>query len=250
MECKELQELVHRYVDDELTADLRRAAEAHIELCAECRRLVRKEKGWQQATRRAGTYYTAPEAVRERIAGMTRRAAASRAAPPMWRGYAMAASLLVAVALSSAVTAVLVSPTASSRIEQDVVAGHVRSLQMDHMIDVASSDQHTVKPWFHGKLDYAPPVEDYAAEGFALVGARLDYVNHRNVAALVYRHGEHPINLFILPGGGADKMPGALVDSGYNILHWTKDGMIFWAVSDLNGADLAEFEKLLLRRGR
>jgi anti-sigma factor RsiW len=253
MECKELQELLHCYVDGELAAEQRSAAEAHSARCADCRKLVQEEKGWQQAIRRAGTYYTAPELVRERIAGMTRRAAGSTAAAAKgataapWRGWAVAASLLLAVALSSGVSLSVFTPSATESLQQDVVASHVRSLQMDHITDVASSDQHTVKPWFNGKLDYAPPVEDFAAEGFPLTGGRLDYVGHRSVAALVYRHAQHPINLFILPSREANSAPRGAVDSGYNVLHWTKDGMAFWAISDLNAAELGDFEKLLQR---
>jgi anti-sigma factor RsiW len=252
MECKELQELVHRYVDGEASAEERDAAEAHVVGCADCRKLMQEEKGWQQAIRRAGTYYTAPDLVRERIAGMTRRAAGSTASAATatqapWRGWAIAASLLLSVTLSSAVSTYIATPSATALVEQDVVASHVRSLQMDHLADVASSDQHTVKPWFHGKLDYAPPVDDFAAEGFPLIGGRLDYIGRRSVAALVYRHAQHPINLFILPSRDADGAAVASVDNGYNIVHWTKDGMTFWAISDLNAAELGEFEKLLRR---
>lgn len=246
MECKDLRELVHRYIDGELPADLRSATEAHIARCADCRKLVQEEQGWQQAIRRAGRYYTAPEAVRQRIAGMTRRAAPSFSARRL-SGWAMAASLLLAVALSSGLTAYVTTPSPLAPVEQEVVAGHVRSLLADHITDVASSDQHTVKPWFHGKLDYAPPVEDFAADGFPLVGGRLDYVDHRNVAALVYRHAQHPINLFILPTDQPDSATRASVDSGYNVLHWTAGGMSFWAVSDMNAGELRDFEKLLRR---
>jgi anti-sigma factor RsiW len=251
MECKDLQELLHRYVDGELPVEHLDAAEEHVGGCADCRKLVQEEKGWQQAIRHAGTYYTAPELLRRRIAAMTRRAVASTstATGTPWRGWAVAASLLLSVALSSAVSTYLATPSAAALLQQDIVASHVRSLQMDHIADVASSDQHTVKPWFHGKLDYAPPVEDYAAEGFPLIGGRLDYVGRHSVAALVYRHAQHPINLFILPSRDAAGAPlaAATSDSGYNIRHWTKDGMSFWAISDLNAAELGDFETLLRR---
>lgn len=250
MECEELRALLHRYIDNELPPAQRREAEAHLERCADCRQLVRQEQGWQQAIRRAGTYYTAPELVRQRIAGMTRRAAASAVAPPRWRGWAMAASLVLAVALSSSVTAYLVSPSPQEPVAQEVVASHVRSLMADHLTDVASSDQHTVKPWFHGKLDFAPPVDDLAAQGYPLIGGRLDYLDHRSVAALVYRHAQHPINLFVFPSSAAaDSAPEAAVDNGYNILHWTAGGMVFWAVSDLNASELVDFARLLRAAG-
>jgi anti-sigma factor RsiW len=119
----------------------------------------------------------------------------------------------------------------------------------DHLTDVASSDQHTVKPWFHGKLDFAPPVDDFAGDGFPLIGGRLDYLDHRSVAALVYRHAQHPINLFVYPADGPDMAPVASVETGYNILHWRSGGMDFWAVSDVNAAELADFEKLLRQKG-
>ncbi len=244
MECKDLQELLHRYVDKELSPEQRREAETHIERCADCGQLVQEELSWQQAIRRAGTYYTAPDTVRHHIAGMTRRAALSAAAP-RWRGWAMAASLLLAVALSSSVTAFLVAPSPQAPLEQEIVSGHVRSLMADHLTDVASSDQHTVKPWFHGRLDYAPPVDDLSAKGFPLIGGRLDYLDHRPVAALVYRRAQHPINLYVFPAEGADGAPKASVENGYNVLHWTEGGMAYWAVSDLNAAELREFEALL-----
>ena len=247
MECKDLQELLHRYVDNELPPELRREAEAHIERCIDCGQLVQEELTWQQAVRRAGTYYTAPDTVRHHIAGMTRRAALSAAAP-RWRGWAMAASLLLAVALSSSVTAFLVAPNPQTPLEQEIVAGHVRSLMADHLTDVASSDQHTVKPWFHGRLDYAPPVDDLAAQGFPLIGGRLDYLDNRPVAALVYRHAQHPINLYVFPATGPDGAAAASVENGYNVLHWTEGGMTYWAVSDLEAAKLKEFEALLRRQ--
>jgi anti-sigma factor RsiW len=249
MECEELRSLLHRYIDDELSPVQRQEAEAHLEGCTECRQVVRQEQGWQQAIRRAGTYYTAPELVRQRIAGMTRRAAVSAAAPPRWRGWAMAASLLLAVALSSGVTAYVVSPSPEQPVAQEVVASHVRSLMADHLTDVASSNEHTVKPWFHGKLDFAPPVEDLASDGFPLIGGRLDYLDQRSVAALVYRHAQHPINLFIFPEPGADTLPTASVDNGYNLLYWRAGGMAFWAVSDLEATELANFARLVRTKG-
>jgi len=247
MECRDFQRSVHAYVDAELPAEIRREADAHLAGCEACRQLLAQEQQWRQAVRRAGRYHAAPELVRRRIIALARRQspASSRAG---WGGWRIAASLLVTVGLTSAITAYVSAPSPGTLLEQEIVAGHVRSLQMDHATDVTSSDQHTVKPWFNGKLDYAPPVEDFAAQGFPLAGGRLDYVDRRNVAALLYHHAKHPINLFILPTRAADSAPSAEVDNGYNLLHWTKDGMTFWAISDVQVSDLEELARLL-RKG-
>lgn len=246
MEHEDLKRQLHLLIDGELSPAVAREAEDHIRSCAECGPLVTRERQWRQAVRSAGTYHAAPDLVRQRVLAMARRQSASAAAArSAWPGWRMAASLIVAVGLSSAITAYVTVPSSSALLEQEVVASHVRSLQMDHIIDVKSSDQHTVKPWFHGKLDYAPPVEDYAAEGFPLVGGRLEYLDNRNVAALVYQHGAHPINVFVLPTEDSDSAPKAEIDHGYNVLRWAKGGMAFWAVSDLNAPDMAALATLI-----
>jgi len=245
MECNDLQRVLNRLIDGELPPATKSEAEAHAAGCADCAPRLAEERQWRQAVRRAGTYYAAPELVRRRIETMARRQSAAARAPSAWPGWRIAASLLVSVGLTSAITAYVTTPSSTSLMEQEVVASHVRSLQMDHITDVASSNEHTVKPWFHGRLDYAPPVDDYTAQGFPLLGGRLEYLDHQNVAALVYRHAKHPINVFILPSDAADSAPKALIDHGYNVLRWTKGGMTFWAVSDVNAADLADLAKLL-----
>ena len=126
-----------------------------------------------------------------------------------------------------------------------MVASHIRALQPGHLSDVASTDQHTVKPWFDGRLGYAPPVKDLKAEGFPLAGGRLDYLAGRPVAALVYQRSQHVVELFAWPDGGhLDHGPAASSRSGYNFLRWSQDGMAFWAVSDLNAQELADFVRL------
>ena len=244
MECKELQGLLHCLVDDELPPAVKSEATAHTADCADCGPLVAQERQWCQAVRFAGTYHTAPDLLRRRVQAMARQQSAPRARSA-WPGWRVAASLLVTVGFTSAVSAYVATPSPGALVEQELVASHVRSLQMEHMTDVASSDQHTVKPWFHGKLDYAPPVEDYGAQGFPLLGGRLDYLDHQNVAALVYRYAQHPINVFILPSNTADSAPAPAVDHDYNLLRWTKDRMTFWAISDANAGALADLGKLL-----
>jgi anti-sigma factor RsiW len=141
---------------------------------------------------------------------------------------------------------VFLQPGADERIAREVVAAHVRSLMADHLMDIASSDQHTVKPWVDGKLDFAPPVADLAAQGYPLAGGRLDYLGGRGVMALVYRRHAHVINLFVWPQtSGADSGVRSDSSQGYNVAHFTRAGMTFWAVTDLNPEEFKAFVGLV-----
>jgi anti-sigma factor RsiW len=142
---------------------------------------------------------------------------------------------------------IVLRPAANDKdlLASEIVSAHVRSLMLDHVTDVVSTDQHTVKPWFEGKLDFSPPVIDLAPQGFTLMGGRLDYVGGRPVAALVYERRQHIINVFIYPTGDTKNADGISGRQGFNMVHWTKNGMTFWAVSDLNAAELQDFTQLL-----
>jgi anti-sigma factor RsiW len=168
-----------------------------------------------------------------------------------WQGAGMGAAATAALAMALVVGVSLMRPSHDDLLVDEAVANHVRSLQGAHALDVASSDQHTVKPWFSGRINYAAPVLDLAAEGFPLLGGRLDYFDDRPVAALVYRHRLHTINVFALPareGTGSGNVR-AISRRGFSVERWTKDGMDFWAVSDADAATLVELRTLFMARG-
>jgi anti-sigma factor RsiW len=165
----------------------------------------------------------------------------------LWRPLAVAASLALLVAAGLGLVRVLPARLVDAFLTQELVASHVRSQMLDsHRFDVASSDAHTVKPWFEGKLDFSPPVKDLVAQGFPLIGGRLDYLHGRAVAALAYQRRKHFINLFIWPSSPDDeRAPTTATRQGFHILQWTRSGMMFCAVSDLNPGELQEFALLI-----
>jgi anti-sigma factor RsiW len=204
------------------------------------------------------TRHAAPSQLRARIDARIAEIGTARAGEvagagmpglPMaaWRRWTnMGAAFAVGVMAGIAVILVLRGAGDEDRIAQAVVDSHVRSLMSAHLFDVESSDKHAVKPWFSGELDYAPPVKDLAAEGIPLAGGRLDYLGQRPVAALVYRLNRHTINVFVWPASGeSSKGPVFAVRRGFNVAHWTGDGMQFWAVSDVNAGELRNIVRLL-----
>ena len=162
---------------------------------------------------------------------------------PWWRGAVTGwMGTSVSLALAASLLFVVAIPREQA-IQQELISGHVRSLLASHLTDVTTSDQHTVKPWFNGKLDASPPVVDLASQGFPLIGGRLDYIHNHVVGALVFKHDQHVINLFIWPVVDADDSgPASATREGFNLLHWTCSGMTFWAVSDVNPATLRRFQ--------
>jgi anti-sigma factor RsiW len=147
-------------------------------------------------------------------------------------------------AFAFAVTFALIQPR-TDEMSESIVASHIRALQPGHLMDVVSTDRHTVKPWFDGRLDYAPPVKDLALQGFPLTGGRLDYLAGRPVAALDYRRAKHDIDFYVWPSGSAARVSQVIgVHNGYNFIHWSQDNMVFWVVSDLNPGELGDFVRL------
>ena len=163
-------------------------------------------------------------------------------------GFArQAASLALASVLSSALTyAALTWSGASAKLDGEIVAAHIRSLLQESPIQIASSDSHTVKPWFNGRIDFAPDVKDLTAEGFPLVGGRLDYIGERRVGAIVYRRRLHVVNVFMWPAASADAKPPRMeAAKGYNLLSWSHNGVTYWAISDLNAGELRQLQSLM-----
>ncbi len=253
MDCTENRTLLSAYIDGELAADRAADVKRHLEGCAECRAIYDAERRMSSVIRTQGERFRAPAHLKARILSEIDRKSRSRWRDLRllgvgWNPVAIAASLLLAVATSAVVTSAYLGDRAGGEeaaLTREVVAGQIRSLMADHLTDVASSDQHTVKPWFNGKLDFSPPVADLASEGFPLVGGRLDYLDHRQVAALVYRHRQHVINLFIWPEAG-DKPPRLASQQGYNVVYFKHGGMEYWAVSDLNPPELRDFVAKLI----
>ncbi len=251
MDCNRAETLLDALLDGELDPPASLELRRHLDECARCRDLHAARGAVRAAVRAQARRYRAPPELRQRVAAALRQAASPADSARHGRiaggRLNIAASLVLAAALGSAVTYWTVQPDATDRVTEQVVAGHIRSLlAANRVTDIASSDQHTVKPWFNGKLDFSPPVRDLTGEGFALVGGRLDYIAQRPVAALVYRHRQHTINLFVWPnGGGAGERPAPDARQGYHVRHWRDAGMQYWAVSDVNPDDLETFRRLL-----
>jgi anti-sigma factor RsiW len=167
----------------------------------------------------------------------------------LWRRVAIAASLALVAGLMWVGIRAWSSLSGGDLLVQEVIGSHLRSLMAAQAVDILSSDQHTVKPWFNGKLDFSPPVHDLAREGFPLVGGRLDYLDQRPVAALVYRRQQHTINLFVWPAGGSAPHAVTLMSrQGFNMADWSVSGMRYWAVSDLNASEMQAFAQLVRQK--
>ena len=249
MSCKDVQTLIHGYLDGELDLVKSLEVEQHMKDCPACTRAYISHQALRSTISSASLYSDAPADLRKEVRSAVRQASKQEARVPRfsWRWFAVGASLVGAAAvLFISLVPVFTRPSGETHLTQEVISGHVRSLMADHLTDVASSDQHTVKPWFAGKLDFSPPVKDLSEHGFPLVGGRLDYLGNRSVAALVYQHRKHVINLFLWPSPrAADTAETTMTQQGYNEIHWTQSGMTCWVVSDLNKSELQEFIRLI-----
>jgi len=248
MICLDVQELIHGYVDGELDLVRNLEMERHFHDCPACSGAHERLRTMRSAIAASAPYFRPPSGLEGRLRSRLREAAEVDARPPRarhtWQWVAIAAAAVLIAALS--ITVATRHASGADLLAQDVLGSHVRSLMAAHLTDVPSTDQHTVKPWFNGKLDFSPLVGNFPDQGFPLVGGRLDYLDKRPVAALVYRRRQHVVNLFVWPARNQSDSTAAQTElQGYHLLHWTKAGMTYWAVSDLNTAELKQLTDLV-----
>lgn len=276
MECTQSQHWMHAWLDGELDPPGALQLESHLAGCAACRAALAQLTELRGAVAQQATRHTASpqlrlrvkaalqqEQEREKVQEQEQAMGLERTLTPQqrkeqsnprrasifprwpWAWINLGAAAVSTAAFAVTLALYLAQPTPADQLDQELVASHFRSLMPDHLTDVASTDQHTVKPWFAGKLDFAPPVTDLAPQGYALIGGRLDYIGQRPVAALAYRHRKHVLNLYVWPSTTARaEAPQASARQGYQLLRWTQGGMRYAAISDMGAPDLAQFAQL------
>ena len=269
MNCEEATKLMDGYLDGELDPITSQTIEQHLRDCRNCEQTYETHGSLIHAIGNATPYYKAPAELRERIQSSLRKEIVERSkgsgsvprdVQPLiakkrpepqtillgtsWNWLALAAAIIFAAIIGWNLLPRLQRPEADQFLATQLIASHVRSLMANHLTDVASSDQHTVKPWLDAKLDFAPAVVDLSSEGFPLIGGRLDYLDNRPVAALIYQRRKHFINLFVWPAApDATRTPKTITRQGYQLVHWVDSDFNYWAVSDVNEKDLEAFKQ-------
>jgi anti-sigma factor RsiW len=251
MNCQETKTLLHGYLDRELDLVRSLEFEEHLKSCPTCSRSLESYRGLQSVLADQAQHFEAPKSLAKRIRSSIGEESQPRESRPPsgWNWSAVWARIVAPLAIAGLATLLAMplftGPSAQKQLAQELVSAHVRSLMANHLADVPSSDRHTVKPWFNGKIDFSPPVLDLADKGFPLVGGRLDYFANRQVAALAYQCRKHVINLFIWRSTEPAKSVGRPITlQGYNAFGWNSGGLAFWAVSDVNKDDLKQFVTL------
>jgi anti-sigma factor RsiW len=240
MTCEEAEVLLQALIDGELDAGHAREIENHIAGCPHCAALAKDYRAMSRIIADKDARYTAPPELRRRIEAALPQPKAVPSRRAVLRGFALGSA--VSAMAATGLVAVILRNDDEARIQSELVSAHLRSLQAGHLTDVLSTDQHTVKPWFNGKLDVAPPVIDLTAQGFTLIGGRLDYVDARAIGSVVYRRRQHVINLFVAQTSDTERHAATMSQrQGFNIRRWSDHGLNFWAVSDLSADELAEF---------
>ena len=243
--CEDQELLLGGLVDGELDAANTALVEAHVARCESCREELERLQAVRTLLGGNGVRHSAPDSLARRVSAMPELApkAANDNRLTRW----LAPGLVGAIAASLAMVALL-PPSSQSVVDQELVSSHVRSLQPGHLTDVQTTNQHIVKPWFNGRIDFAPPVPELAAQGFPLVGGRLDSIDGKTVPAIVYKRRLHTVNLFVWPTKeGGDR---AFVKEGFAVREWSSNGLRFAAVSDIPPSELAQFQALFQQSTR
>ncbi len=248
MECRDVSTWLDAYIDLELEPEQAAGLVAHIRQCPKCAASVQERQRLRSMLTVGMQRHAAPAPLIDAVRSDVKNARPANATlrVPRWSWASLAATLLLAGVLIGLLAPQVRRSTNASSIVQAAISSHIRSLMADHLEDVASTDQHTVKPWFAGRLDFSPRVVDFASQGFPLVGGRLDYIDDRPAAALVYKRRAHTINLFsCLDPAAGDSPPKPFSDRGFHALAWTEPGLRFCLVSDVNVDDLAQLAGLV-----
>src|SRR6266404_6521055 len=268
MNCDEATKLMDGYLDGELDPLTSQKIEQHLRDCHKCEQAYEAHTALSHAISRGAPYYKAPNELRQRVHSslldtlgakdmrsaarenqlLVKRPRAERrfvVSEMPWNWLALAAAIILTAVIISSLLPRLRQPGSDQFLATQLIANHVRSLMADHLTDVVSSDQHTVKPWLDLKLDFAAPVMDLSGQGFPLIGGRLDYLDNHSAAALVYQRRKHFINLFIWPITPVDGKEQKIVErEGYHLVHWIDGDFTYWAVSDVSVGDLQNFQRL------
>ncbi|MDB5981092.1 MAG: zinc-finger family protein [Pseudomonas sp.] len=253
LNCELCHELMHGYLDNELDKPTHLGFTEHLASCADCRQRLQEMQLLKTAVKAQASYYSAPASLTDSLRASLQLPAQplplpeakAKAKVDRWRTLRdWFAPIISAGVFAAALALYIATPTVDDNWADEAVSSHVRSLMGEHLMDVASSDKHTVKPWFTGKLDFSPPVYDFAAQGFPLLGGRLDYLQHQTAAALSYRHDKHIINTFVVPTSEPDSPAQTESRRGYNIVTWRQNHMRFIVVSDMDKGELEAFSQL------
>jgi anti-sigma factor RsiW len=247
MSCDRVDTVLHGYFDNELDPVGATEFERHLEQCPECVEALDALNSLDLSMNVAQLYEKAPAPFRKKVLANlgASRPIATFQADTTWRWLAAAAAILLAVYLGAQLVSSHRAGNYETVLAAEIVDAHLRSLQPGHLTDVVSTDQHTVKPWFNGKLDFSPPVQDFADRGFPLQGGRMDVIHGHSVAALVYARGKHFVNVFVWPTDEKDAAPHSGTQQGYQWIEWRKAGMEFYAVSDAAPSALDQLHSLL-----